>query len=124
MGGCRRRFKGRCLCVSLGFTSEARRFTQMNEADLLPLLLRIAEALDRLAPAPPPAADLDAADAFVWHTEYGWLEPVGEVHRVEIGLLRGIDRVRGILLDNTRRFAAGLPARCCGGRVAPARARS
>jgi uncharacterized protein len=110
MGGCRRRFKGRRLCASLGSPSEARRFMPMNEADLLPLLLRIAEALDRLAPAPPPAADLDAADAFVWHSEYGWLEPVGEVHRVEIGLLRGVDRVRDILLNNTRRFAAGLPA--------------
>jgi uncharacterized protein len=82
----------------------------MNDPGLLPLLLRVAEALDRLAPAPPPAADLDAADAFVWHAENGWLEPVGEVHRVELGLLRGIDRVRDILLDNTRRFAAGLPA--------------
>jgi uncharacterized protein len=82
----------------------------MNDPDLLPLLLRIAEALDRLALAPPPAADLDAADAFVWHAENGWLEPVGAVHRAKIGLLRGIDRARDILLDNTRRFAAGLPA--------------
>ena len=32
------------------------------------------------------------------------------VNRVDIGLIRGIDRVRDILIDNTRRFAAGLPA--------------
>ena len=32
------------------------------------------------------------------------------VNRVPIGLLRGIDRVRDILLANTERFAAGLPA--------------
>jgi predicted AAA+ superfamily ATPase len=82
----------------------------MNDLDLPMLLLRIAEALDRLAPPPPPAADLDAADAFVWHAESCRLEPVGGVHRVELGLLRGIDRVRDILIDNTRRFAAGLPA--------------
>jgi uncharacterized protein len=82
----------------------------MNDPDLLPLLLRIAEALDRLAPAPQPAADLCAADAFVWHAENGRLEPVSAVHRIELRLLRGIDRVRDILLDNTRRFAAGLPA--------------
>jgi uncharacterized protein len=82
----------------------------MTDPDLLPLLRRIAETLERLAPPPAPAVDLDIADAFVWHAERGWLEPVDEVNRVEIGLLRGIDRVRDILLDNTRRFAAGLPA--------------
>jgi hypothetical protein len=32
------------------------------------------------------------------------------VNRVALGLLRGIDRVRDILLENTQRFAAGLPA--------------
>ena len=36
--------------------------------------------------------------------------PVHQVNRIEMGLLRGIDRVRDILLDNTERFAAGLPA--------------
>jgi uncharacterized protein len=82
----------------------------MTNPDLLPLLRRIAETLERLAPPPAPAVDLDVADAFVWHAERGWLEPVDEVNRVEIGLLRGIDRVRDILLANTRRFAAGLPA--------------
>src|SRR5262249_49096209 len=63
-----------------------------------------------LAPPPPPTADLDAADAFVWHTEDCSLEPVGEVSRVELALLRGVDRVRDILIGNTERFAAGLPA--------------
>ncbi len=87
-----------------------RRAAPINDLDLPGLLLRIAETLERLAPPPPPAADLDAADAFVWHAEDCRLEPVGEVHRVELDLLRGIDRVRDILIDNTRRFAAGLPA--------------
>jgi predicted AAA+ superfamily ATPase len=82
----------------------------MANPDLDPLLSRIAAALERLAPAPPPANDFAAADAFVWHAERQWLEPVREINRVEIGLLRGIDRVRDILLENTRRFAAGLPA--------------
>jgi predicted AAA+ superfamily ATPase len=88
-------------------------------ADLLPLLQRIAAALERLAPAPAPPANLDAADAFIWHADPGWLEPVAEVNRIEIGLLRGIDRVRDILLENTRRFAAGLAANnvlLCGAR--------
>ena len=82
----------------------------MHDADLLPVLRRIADALERLAPPAAPAVDLAASDAFVWHAEPGWLEPVDDVNRVEIGLLRGIDRVRDILLDNTERFAAGLPA--------------
>jgi uncharacterized protein len=82
----------------------------MTDPDLLPLLHRIADALERLVPPAAPAVDLDASDAFVWHADTGWLEPVHQVNRIEIGLLRGIDRVRDILLDNTERFAAGLPA--------------
>ncbi len=82
----------------------------MSDPDLMRLLRRLAEALERLAPSPAPPFDLDVADAFVWHSDRAWLEPIGEVNRVELGLLRGIDRVRDILLDNTQRFAAGLPA--------------
>jgi predicted AAA+ superfamily ATPase len=78
--------------------------------DLLPLLNRIADALERLAPPVAPPNEWEAGDAFVWHADRGWLEPVHQVNRIEIGLLRGIDRVRDILLDNTERFAAGLPA--------------
>jgi uncharacterized protein len=78
--------------------------------DLLPLLNRIADALERLAPPAAPPNELEASDAFVWHADRGWLDPVHQVNRVEIGLLRGIDRVRDILLDNTERFSAGLPA--------------
>jgi uncharacterized protein len=77
---------------------------------LAPLLRRIADALDRLAPPAPPKTDLDAADAFIWHAERDWLEPVPAVNRVDLDLLQGIERVRDILLDNTRRFAKGLPA--------------
>jgi len=77
---------------------------------MLPLLRTIAEALERLAPRRPAGAALEAADAFIWHADGGWLEPVAQVNRVELGLLRGVDRARDILLDNTRRFAAGLPA--------------
>jgi hypothetical protein len=82
----------------------------MPDRDLSPLLTRIADALERLAPPAPPKSDLTAADAFIWHAEGDWLEPVREVNRVDLGLLRGIDRVRDILVENTERFAAGLPA--------------
>lgn len=77
--------------------------------DLMPVLLRIAAALERAAPPPRPAPDFAAADAFVWQPE-GRLQPVPWVNRVEMGLLRGIDRMRDILFDNTERFARGLPA--------------
>lgn len=82
----------------------------MAEHDIPDLLRRIAEALDRLAPPPAPGADLALADAFVWHADETRLVAVAHVNRVDLGLLRGIDRQRDILLDNTRRFAAGLPA--------------
>jgi len=81
-----------------------------SEADLGPLLYRIADALERLAPAATAVNDLDGADAFIWHAEREWLEPIPVVNRVALGLLRGIDRVRDILMANTERFAAGLPA--------------
>ncbi len=74
------------------------------------LLEQIASALDRLAPPPPPAPDFEAADAFVWSASKGQLQPVRRVNKVAFALLRGIDRVRDQLLDNTLRFAKGLPA--------------
>ena len=78
--------------------------------DLATELKRIADALERLAPAPHQKADLGAAHAFVWHPDKGALSPVSKVNRVEMELLRGIDRVRDQLNDNTERFARGLPA--------------
>ncbi len=71
------------------------------------LLHRIAGALDRLAPPPPPAPDLAAADAFVWQPETGTLLPVAQVSRVDLSLLRGIDLQARLLLDNTLQFARG-----------------
>ncbi|HEX9789959.1 MAG TPA: ATP-binding protein [Kiloniellales bacterium] len=77
---------------------------------LAPLLRRVADALERLAPPPPISDALDSADAFIWRAEDGGLEAVKNVNRVDYGLLKGIEQQAGILLENTRRFAAGLPA--------------
>ncbi len=71
---------------------------------------RLIQAVERLSPALPNAPDYDSADCFVWHPESGKLAPVPTVNRVDIGLIKGVDRVRDILVDNTQRFAAGLPA--------------
>ena len=87
-----------------------------NEALSQEALRIIAERLDaltaavaQLAPRPAPQPDLDAAAAFVWHPG-GELQPVARVNRVDMPLLKGIDRVRDILHENTQRFARGLAA--------------
>jgi len=74
------------------------------------VLERIAIALERLAPPAPPAPQLAAADAFSWHPDGRHLAPVAQVNRVEMTLLKGIDRMRDVLVENTERFARGLPA--------------
>jgi predicted AAA+ superfamily ATPase len=82
----------------------------LSDSKIVDLLRRVADSLERIAPAAPPVTDITAADAFVWHADRQWLEPVATINRVDLDLLRGIDRVRDILLDNTRRFAAGFSA--------------
>jgi uncharacterized protein len=74
------------------------------------VLMRIADALERLAPPRPSATDFLGAEAFVWHPEGRRLAPVPRVNRVEMSLLKGIDRVRDLLVENTERFTRGLPA--------------
>ena len=87
--------------------SEARKLHVSPDGDLLG---RIADALERLAPTAPGAPDFSAADAFVWHPSGRRLASVKRVNRVDMALLKGIDRMRDILVENTDRFARGLPA--------------
>ncbi len=82
----------------------------MSENDLKPLLERIAGALERLSPKVPGNSDIDAADAYVWHSDGCWLDPVETVNRVDFALLKGIDHQSSILFENTMNFANGLPA--------------
>ena len=77
---------------------------------ILKQLTRIADALDRLAPPPCPTPDLRAADGFVWHASPDSLIPVQRINRVDLALLKGIERQIEQLLANTVRFAKGLPA--------------
>lgn len=69
------------------------------------LLTRIAEALERLAPAPPPSADLAALPAYAW--DGAAILPVDAFAPVDFDLLSGIDPQKGTLLENSRRHAAG-----------------
>jgi uncharacterized protein len=87
--------------------SKSKTGTAAGNADLL---ARIAGALERLAPQRASAPDLAGADAFVWHPDGRRLAAVARVNRVEMSLLKGIDRVRDVLVENTERFAKGLPA--------------
>ncbi len=80
------------------------------EQTLTDLLQRIAGALERLAPPPPDPADLTQADAFVWQPSPPRLAPVPAVSRVDIDLLKGVEQQKTILVENTLRFARGLPA--------------
>src|SRR6202012_1734047 len=74
------------------------------------LLTRIAQALERLSPPTLPARAPQDGDAFVWEPAHGGLLKVERVSAVPLGLLKGVDAARDTLLENTRRFAQGLPA--------------
>ena len=82
----------------------------MTDQALLDRLDTLIALLDRWAPPAHPKPDFDAADAFLWHAGPRRLAPVAKVSRVDLALLKGIDGNRDRLLENTERFAAGLPA--------------
>jgi uncharacterized protein len=90
--------------------SEGRKKASARDGAAESVLVRIATALERLAPAAPATPDFSAAEAFVWQPEGRRLLPVARINRVEMSLLKGIDRVRDLLVENTERFARGLPA--------------
>lgn len=94
-------------CARLQNKQKDRDMTDSTIEALNQKLDRLIEAVTRLAPPPVPQTDLAVADCFVWQADPGYLEPVRKVNRVDIGLIRGVDRVRDILVENTERFAAG-----------------
>ena len=73
-------------------------------------LSRIADALERLAPAPLEQPDFSSADAFLWQSQPQALIPISKVSRLPIDLLKGVDRAKDVLMQNTAQFANGLPA--------------
>jgi predicted AAA+ superfamily ATPase len=81
-----------------------------DDKAILAALERVAAAVERMAPQTAPAFDFSIAEAFVWQSHPSAFLPVPEVNRQPLGLLKGIDRASQQLLDNTRRFAKGLPA--------------
>lgn len=82
-----------------------------NSAAILAALNRIAETLEALKPGPGATGPvLTDADAYHWDASTGTLMPVPRVSRVPLDMLKGIDDVREILLQNTLQFARGYAA--------------
>lgn len=82
-----------------------------DQHPLLPVLTRIADALDRIAPTTANAAlNMQLSDSWIWDGGNKALNPVEATKTVPLALLHGIDHIRDILLANTRQFAEGLPA--------------
>ncbi len=85
--------------------------TEEQSAAIAVALARIADSLEAISPARKPSRPvLTDADAYHWDAAEGHLMPVPKVSRVPLELLRGIDDVRDILLDNTLRFTQGFAA--------------
>jgi len=91
-------------------TKEPPAAAERDAAERIALALEaIATHLSAASEASSAADSLGHADAFIWHPD-GRLAPVPRVSRVDISLLKGIDRMRDILIENTERFANGFPA--------------
>lgn len=68
-------------------------------------LLRIAAALERLAPPPPSAIDWLGSPAYVW--DQAGPRPVAKLAAPPLALLKGIEAQKGVVVDNVSRHAQG-----------------
>ena len=74
------------------------------------ILIRIAEALERISPNIDEKIDLSKSDGFIYDDSLKNLKPVKKISRVPIQLLKGLENQKDILLKNTQNFANNLPA--------------
>jgi predicted AAA+ superfamily ATPase len=83
-----------------------------NVSELLARAESLAARLERLLPADMPATDWQASIAFRWRKQHGRaaIQPVGQVHRIQLKDLRGIDDQKALVEQNTRQFVEGFPA--------------
>ena len=79
------------------------------ESALKPILTRIAEALERLAPPPPPAPDFAGARFFRHDPASDQFHPAPD-YPLALESLIGIEGQKTRFLENLQRFACGLPA--------------
>lgn len=80
--------------------------------DLITRAESLLERLERLLPVAPGVVDWKSSVAFRWRkkTAQGVLEPIHQVHRIDLGDLRGIDEQKALVERNTRQFVDGHPA--------------
>ncbi|MBI1196630.1 MAG: DUF815 domain-containing protein [Phenylobacterium sp.] len=78
------------------------------ESDALPLLTRIAEALERLAPTAPAPVSFDGARMFRHEPPTGAFHPAPD-YPLPLESLVGVDRQKVRFVENLERFAGGLP---------------
>jgi predicted AAA+ superfamily ATPase len=71
-------------------------------------LRRIAEALERMAPAVPPTPDFAAASFFRYDAARAAFHPA-ETRALPLDLLLGVDAQKGLVIASLSRFAHGLP---------------
>lgn len=76
--------------------------------DQAQLLARIADALERLAPAPVAAPDWLSAPAYMWNGSHAY--PLGRIDAPGLPLLRGIDQQKATITTNIARLASGYAA--------------
>ena len=87
-------------------------------ANVNKLLVRaesLVARLEKLLPAEPAPIDWKASVAFRWrknsgHTGRGTIQPVNQVHRIQLKDLQGIDDQKALVEQNTRQFVEGYPA--------------
>ena len=85
--------------------------TEKNELELLaPMLARMAEALERIAPSYQFPDNLEDAQGYIWEAQLRKLQKIEEIERLPLSCLEGIEQQKQQLLENSRAFAKGLRA--------------
>lgn len=79
----------------------------MTDSEMTKLLHRIADALDRMAPATTSETPLADAEGYVWRPDQMQCSPVSHIARLPLSALCGISPQLQQLYDNTKRFAEG-----------------
>jgi predicted AAA+ superfamily ATPase len=77
--------------------------------DPTPLLRRIADALERMAPPRPAEPDFQAARLFRYAADRDLFLPAPD-YPLPVDMLVGVERQRAKFTENLRRFAEGLPS--------------
>jgi predicted AAA+ superfamily ATPase len=72
----------------------------------------LLERVEALLPPPPPSVDWQASVAFRWRktSRAGFIQPVGNVHRIRLSDLQGVDSQKALIEQNTRQFVEGRTA--------------